>query len=71
MARTLGEKEEIVDVISRKRFSLLTSHFIQTSYDQILEHLATGATKNFDCDERDKVTRENAWCDASCDSLLG
>ena len=38
-----GEKQEIVDVISRKRLCLLASHFIQTSYEQILENLTMRA----------------------------
>jgi hypothetical protein len=29
MPRALGEKQEIVDMISRKRFGLLASHLIQ------------------------------------------
>ncbi len=43
MPRALGEKQEIVDVVSRKRLRLLASHLIQTNCSEILEPMTRRA----------------------------
>ena len=45
MARALGEKEEIVDVIGRKRLGLFACHITQKEYLSILECCSQHATE--------------------------
>ncbi|ABQ33470.1 hypothetical protein BBta_1230 [Bradyrhizobium sp. BTAi1] len=46
MARALGEKEEIVDMIGRKCLGLLACHVTQNEYQTILECFDQYATGN-------------------------